>query len=451
MSDINLTVFDPALWENYIGVTYDTTIRRSQLLDLFKENSKVHDGPQGKYFKFNDMLGGNQGIGSRLEGEFLPDGDTVQMNNPIAYLKTHYARTGDATYQSMVDAVQSKTAFGNFAKLVLTPLVQNLGDDLDRQACGFAAGAFCRIDTTNNAIVTGVNGSASIDTAFGANNLSGVNVTTKGWISGIARGMRIVAGPNLDGSSLRSGGQSAKVTSVNFLGNNKGGSVTFDNVPVDWANNDYLFRGDQYGTNTQSGGTDREMMGLEGLIDDGNLVQVLETIDRTTTPEWASPLIDASAAPYSGAFTDGLAMTAITNAGLYGGGKVRAFVTGVDEWRQAYNAIRGLGGFGAQRDTAEGSMGQKGITIDTPVGSLNLRAVERIVPGRAYAIDPTVLHRFVDGTGDWVKTTGTMWQQVRSGAAVKDAFFAYYRTRMQLASDNPRKCVKIVNINSALY
>ena len=442
MATVDLSRLDGALKENYVGVTYDTIIRRSKILDLAKENSQVHDGPQGKYFKLSDLLGGNQGIGSRLESEFLPEGDVPQFINPVAYLKNHYARI-DTTYQAMVDAVQGKAAFADWAKLTIVPTVNNFSDDLDRQLCGFGAGVFCRVSGAPSG--TTVN----IDRAFGADYPGAGSVlgTTKGWVSGVQRGMKLVAGPNLDGTGLRGGGTPVTVLAVDFQANSAGGALTVDNIGA-LTSGDYLFRGDAYGNNTAATGVEREMMGFEGLVDDGTLVDTVFGISRTAVPEWKSLRRDLNNA----AVTEGNVMRALTDVGLYGGGQCNVAWTGGDEWRGVYNAIRGLGGFGANRDGSGVTAGAKGVNIETPFGSINLRGVERCVPGRAYFGDTSTLHRFVQGQGEWDTTAGgTMFRQVQVGAAVKDAYYAFYRLRMQFACDNPRKWVKVLGMNTSAF
>jgi hypothetical protein len=288
--------------------------------------------------------------------------------------------------------------------------------------------------------------SLSIDAPFGLAS------DIKGWIN-FKAGMSVVFGPNVDGSGLRGGGQAYEVLSVDVDGNSGGGILSMSGVPADLADNDYIFRGDEYGVNTASNaGEEREMMGLEGLVDDGTVVETLQNVSRTSVNEWKSRVINASAAPYSGAFTEGLALKMVTDAGTIGGGRPNVILCSHDVGRQAFNAVRQLGGFGATRDGSNVRAGYKGVLVDTPMGTIEIRSVERFAPGRAVALDPSVLIRATMGTGDWVDTFGnSIFHQQAVGGAVRDAGFAYYPKSLQLGITNPKRCVKATGISEVAY
>ena len=428
------------LKERYPMLMYNTIVNYSEILDVFNEatNQKVYDGPDGKYYKLSDLYGGLQGIGSRLENQFLPEGGTPLFLNPLVKLKYHYARV-DFTWQAYSNAQGGEAAFADFGSSVLLPTVENLTDDLDRQACGFAAGILARVDD------------ASPDASLGIDAPFGLASNTKGWLT-IKAGMKIVFSPNADGSALRDGGTPATVTTVDMTANGGGGIAYLDALPAGVADNDYIFRGDAYGTNIAVGGEEPEMMGLEGMVDDGTVLDTLENISRSTYSEWKSSVIDASAAPYSAAFTEGLALKMVTDARTMGGGRTDLIVCSHDVGRQAYNAIRQLGGFGASRDSGSTKGGYSGVTFDTPLGSIQLRSVSRVAPGRVYALDRSTFCKFKNGNGDWVDMFGgSIFHQQAIGGAIKDAGFAYYRVALQLACTNPRKNIKATGINEAAY
>lgn len=426
------------LKERYPMLMYNTIVNRTEVLDLFNEESsaKVFDGPDGKYYKLSDLLGGLQGIGSRLEDTYLPVSGQPIVINPIVKMKYHYARV-DFTYQAMVNANAGDAAFADFGTAVLLPVVENLTDDLDRQACGYAAGILARYVSTSGSTI-------SIDRPFG---LTG---STKGWLN-VKAGMSIVFGPNADGSGLRSGGAPAKVLTVDPTGNSGGGTALLDFIPGDLAANDYIFRGDEQGANVPINGEEPEMMGIEGMVDNGTVLDTLQNVSRTTVSEWKSTVIDASAAPYSTAFTEGLALRLMTDARTIGGGKPSVVICSHDVGRQAYNAIRQLGGFAARRDAAQVAGGYKGVAFDTPMGPLEVRSVARIAPGRAYALDTSTLGRAKIGNGDWVDTFGGIFHQQQVGGAIKDAGFAYYRVPMQLFCTDPKKSTKATGISETAY
>ena len=427
------------LKERYPELMYNAMVVKTEVEDLFNEVSgTVFEGPDGKYFKLANLIGGMQGIGSRLEGQFLPAGGSPITINPLLKHKYHYARV-DFTHQAFRNATAGPAGFAEFGTSVLLPTVENLQDDKDRQACGFGSGILCRVDD------------ASPDTTLGLDAPFGVANDTKAYTV-VKAGMKIVFGQNADGSGLRDGGNPATVLSVDPTGNSGGGIALIDALPTGVADNDYIFRGDEYGTNIPVGGDEPEQMGLEGIVDDGTVLSVFQNVDRTTTYEWRSPLINAGAAPYSGAVTDGLVMRMVSDAKTIGGASPTVFVGSHDVARQAFNSVRGLGGFGANRDGNQTRMGTKGIIVDTPMGSFEIRGVSRICPSRLYLLDGSTLIRTKDGNGDWVDTWGnSIFHHISVGGAIKDAAYAFYRVTNQLGCRDPRKNVKAYGISETAY
>lgn len=429
--------------ERYLGTLNNTILRYTKVYDLIQEsNIQPHEGSDGLYYKLANIYGGMQGIGARLENSVLPEGGNPMFVNPLVKQKYNYGRV-DATWQAIRKAEQGPAAFASFAAAVLKPTVENLTADLDRQACGYGAGILARVDD------------ASVSaTALGIDAPFGIAGDVKGWIT-FQPGMKVVFGPNADGSGLRSGGQSSTVLNIDKAGNAGGGALDLDSIPGDVADDDYIFRGDAYGANVPVGGEEPELMGMEGLIDDGTVVDTLENISRSTVSDWESRVIAGGSAPYSGSLTEGLLMTVVTDAELYGNGRISAMLTSNDCLRQGYNAIRQLGGFGARRDGDSSKAGTKGISVLVPGadGEITVRGVPRLIPGRLYGLDLSTLMRFtLGGQGEWVDWgTGSIWQVAHVGAAVKDAAFAYYRHPLQLGIQDPKKCVKVTGISETAY
>lgn len=432
------------LKEVYPLAMYNSITTYSQVLDLFTAYAEnAFEGPEGKGYKLSNLAGGLQGIGARLEDEILPAGGSPVFLSPVVYLAYNYARL-TSTYQARVNADSSRAAMANFNTSVMVPAIRNLTSDLDRQSLGAGDGILARVDGTPATTMP-------IDAPFG------IAGDVKGWTN-FSMGMTILFSPNPDGSAPRNGGVPVTVNTVSPTGNSGGGTIGISSLPSDVLDNDYIFRADAYGTNAATGGVSREMMGIEGLIDDGTVVSTLQGISRTTYNEFASEVIDASAAPYSAAFTEGLAMRTLTDLQLYGGmqgGSKAVFFCNNDVWRQAYNAIRGLGGFGAasERGGASVAAGAKGLTVQLPMGTVELRGVPRTPWGRAYCVDPSVLIKASIGKGEWVSndTNGGIWHQVHVGDAIKDASFAYFRVPMNLGITNPKLGIKVTKINEQAY
>lgn len=429
------------LKEKYPLAMINSLTKYSQVLDLFTEKSgQLFEGPDGKGYKLSSLIGGLEGIGARREMEDLPMPQVNQNINPQLSLVYNYLAI-QASYQARANLVGGDTAMADFNAAVIIPALQNFATDCDRQACGAGTGVLARVDAAAPAAAL------DIDAPFG------IAANTKGWTT-VRRGMSVVIGPNIDGTGLRDGGTPVTVLAVNPLGNAGGGTITLSALPAGTADDDYIFRGDQFGTNASTGGAPREMMGLEGLVDNGTNVAVLQNIDRATVPEFNSTIVDATQAPYSNAFTQGLAMYLITQARLVGSGRVNVLLCNDDVWRQGYGNLPGAAGsypgFGAaeSRGGVSVTVGAKGYTVALPSGPTELRGVPRTAVGRLYGLDTSTLIRMKLGNGEWVNNQdGGMWHQVQSGGTIKDAGFAIWRLPMNLGITDPRKCSKATGIS----
>ena len=412
---------------NFSDSIIETAVTRSYIYDLFEEQP-AEMGPEGRYRELSDRIGNPEGSGARDEQSFLPVPGTAAWLNPRIRMKRNYM-TIQTTSAGIENAVKGKAAFGNFAESVIVPALDSFKDDLDRQCIGYGYGILCRIDGSPSTTVP-------IDAPYG------IASDVKGWLPGLRRGMRIVAGPNADGTGLRANGASRLILSVDPDANAGGGQLTLDSAaPSDWADNDYLFRGDDLGNNAPVNGSEVEMSGLLGMIDNGTILGTFQNISRTTYPEYNSRVIDASAAPYSGLAIDVLFLRLADDAWIYGNGNVTTFLTSPEVSRNAYNQQRSLGGFGASMP-AGGNLtaGRKGMAYALDSSrTVELRAFPRMPVGRVFALDKSTLKTYVQVKGEWDERSGNMWKQVQFGQGVKDEFWAYYKTVRENACLTPRK------------
>jgi len=314
-----------------------------------------------------------------------------------------------------------------------------LRDDLDRQALGYGAGVICRVDQATPLVAL------NIDAPYGiANN-------TKGWLPGIRRGMKLVFGPNIDGTALRENGRSALVLNVSKTGNGGGGTVTLDRLVDGTADNDYVWKGDDLDNNAPKLGVDKEMMGLRGLVDEGTILTTLQNISRTDFDEWKSQFVDGSAAPYSALGKDTLFMHMNDDSSELGGsdGLTHMLVSRAI-FRNVYTQVRGLAGFGAAHKPG-GSMrtGTKGIIVNLGTNDIEVRAVPKIFPGLGIGLDASVLRRYHLEGFAWDDRTGSIFKQVAVGQGVQDAFWAYGRVIMELGSTDPQKCAFTTGLSEA--
>jgi hypothetical protein len=169
-------------------------------------------------------------------------------------------------------------AFVTWATKALPMKAQRLAFHKDRQRLGTGTGIICRYNGTPTAP------GDPLDNMFGISGLDDRAAML------LLRDDNLRVGPNANGTSLRTG--TALVGAVDYA--NKAIDTTVAGVrraPTSAADNDYLFLGD---ANVNGSGS-REMMGLEGIIDDGTNVATFQGLSRTTYPELNAQIVDSSA------------------------------------------------------------------------------------------------------------------------------------------------------------
>jgi len=439
MTTFDLAAADSMLKIGYEGSLFDGVVTHTKVWDFFKQNSNVRNGPQGKYIEGSHMFGLNEGVGARSENGYLPVPGNPTFTNSRVYLKKNLAVT-QMTRNLMANAVKSKAAFAGWADVELVKTEKALLADDDRQAIGYGSGIICRVDTGT------IDATLEIDAPYG---LAG---NTKGWLPGLRRGMRIVFGPNADGSALRSAGASRTILSVDKAGNAGGGILTLSAAPpADVANSDYIFRGDDLGNNAPESGTDVEMQGLLGMIDDGTILPIFQNISRDDFDEWKAQAIDASAAPYAGLAEEVLFMRAADDAEEYGGGNVTHFLCSKGSFRNVFVQMQTQLGYGGMTGPRTGEIGTKGIKVWIGSNLVEIRGVPKIPIGYVFGLDASTLWRYHLSGFEWDDTAGgSIWKQVGVGAGVKDAFYAYGRQEMELGCSDPQKNVVISGIDETV-
>lgn len=437
---IDTTVLNSMLKVISDGPLMDSVITFSKIVDLFEQNSEILEGPNGRYIETAVLLGYNESVGARSENGAIPIPGAPAVINGRVKLKKVVA-SAQMTRNIMANAVKGKSAFANWAEVELVKTERALRSELDRMVIGFGAGAVCRIVSVSGSTYT-------IDRPYGLGSAGAL----KGWMPGIRRGMRVVFGPQIDGTGLRAGGKSVLVVSVDRLANGGTGTFIGDKAFSDVAANDYIFRGDDYGSNVMDNGVEVEPMGLLGIVDDGTILTVFQNIDRTQYPEWRALVLDGSAAPYSGNATEGLLQRMGMDAMELNDAELTHVVTTMAIWRNIYNQIKsvtaGQGGFGSNQDAAKGiQTSTKGISHWVGDRILEIRAEPKVPLGTIFGLDSSTLRRFHLSDFQWDDTSGSIFKQVMNGQFVKDEFWAYGRTEIEFGCWNPLKNVKVTGLS----
>jgi hypothetical protein len=439
---IDTTVLDAMLKVVTDGPLMDTVVTHSKVIDIFEQNSNVLEGPAGRYVEQAVLLGYNESVGARGEHGAIPIPGSPTVINGRTKLKKIFA-SAQMTRNIMATAVKGKAAFAGWAEVELVKTERGLRSELDRMCIGFGAGAICRID--GSPTTSGNTSTIPIDAPYG---LPG---NEKGWLPGLRRGMRVVFGPNIDGTGLRSGGKSVLILSVNKAANAGGGQLSAQGLIPDLADNDFVFRGDDFGSNVMENGVEVETQGLLGMNDDGGIVKVYQNIDRSNIDEWKALVIDGSAAPYAGNTTEGLIQRVGMDAGELNDAETSHVLTTFAIWRNLYNQLKTTqGGFGSNESKSGNlTVGAKGISAWIGDRLVEVRAVPKFPVGKIMGLDASVLRRFHLSDFQWDDTTGSIFKQVQNGQYVKDEFWAYGRTELEFGCWNPMKLWRIDNLSES--
>ena len=439
---IDMDTFANMLKVNYEEPFHNQIVVFSKVMDVMKGNFKVKQGAQGKYIESTNLFGGPEGGGWRSANANLPVPGNPTFVPGRVKLKT-YLHTIQINRAAMANAMRGPAAFADWGEVTLKPAARLVAADLDRCFIGFGSGALCRIDGSP------ASSAIPIDSPYG---LPG---NTKGWLPGIRRGMRIVAASDIDGTGMRSNGKSMLVLSVTKSGNSGGGSIKVDTLLPDLADNDYLFRGDDQGSNAPEDGTEVEMMGIMGHVDDGTLVPVHQNIDRTIYDEWKAQFIDGSAAPYNGDAIEDLFNRLSDDVLELGDGELSHILTTLTIVRGAYKELRtARGGFGGSDSGGQKQrMGAKGITIWVGDREVEIRGLPKMPPGRIYGLQASDFERYhlKSGSFEWVNWTGSMFHQVVLGGAIKDAVWMYGRVEIETGCHAPQHQIFVTGVDETQY
>lgn len=417
------------LKERYTKAFDNNLEKESEVSDIFTraEGFEVVEGPDGKGINIGHIFSSGGGVGSMLEDDYLYTPTAPTNKTSKITIKQHEA-TVQLSGRTLRRVKSGPAAFVTWATEALPRKAQRLAFMLDRQRLGTGTGIICRYNGTPDGTGDG------IDNMFG---ISGLDDRADMLL---LRDDNIRVGPNADGTSLRTG--TALIGAVNK------GAHTIDTTvagsaaaPTSAADNDYIFNGD---TNVNGSGS-REMMGLEGIIDDGTNLTTFQGLTRSSYPELSGQIIDASLAPFDSTLTEDILDYADSLTFERGNGG-----------RPMTVLVNRLGAASFWRNM------KNDRTINDPAGvftggkaKLRMMLTDRVVtlqsaakvPGtRAYGIDGTGIQRYIIGDGHWDDTDGSIWNRVVDGTGRKDAFFAVYVKEEEMGASNPAGSFKIINI-----
>ena len=410
------------------GPAFEVNIEKEQeVLDVFKSagNFKTFDGPDGKSVQIAHTFHSGGGVSFGLETDPLPlnqAGSGKQSSITLKKLTAAAQISGTVMRRSKSD----KAVFMNWAQEILPRRAQRAAWHEDRAALGLGTGIVARVnDGSPDATIT-------IDAAFGIAGLTGMERL-------LHEGDSIRLSPNSNGTSPRT--ETAIVQAIDY----DNLILTLDALPTSGADNDYIFVGD---TNVYGLGA-REIMGLEGIIDNGSLLGTFQGLSRTTYPKLKAQQIDASTATWGGTLNEDLLDYAATLAKHRAGSNIDIILSNASAQRAFWRAMRADRAINDPRGKYAGGKDNKGLSVMIGSREVYIRDARKVPDSRTYLIDSSTILKYQLGKGKWDDTTGSTWLRVNASAGHYDAFVAYFIKEMELGCGDPSKCVKITGLTAS--
>ncbi len=398
----------------------------SEVSDIFPmaEGFEVVDGPDGKQINLGHVFSSGGGVGAMNESDYL-----YTATNPVTKQSNITIKQLTATVQlsgrTLRRVKAGDAAFITWAQEALPRKAQRLAFQKDRMYLGTGTGIICRINDSSPGTTD-----LGIDSAFGIAGLEGAENL-------LLRSDSLRFGPNADATSLRSG--AAIVDKVDYV--NK--DIDIDALPSGTLDNDYVFLGD---ANVNSGGA-KELMGLEGIIDNGTNVPTFQGLLRSAYPELNGQIVDGSASPYNGTLSEELLDVADALCYERGNmGRPSHILVNRTGQRSFWLSLRGDRVLNDPKGDYLGGKARLRMMLGDRI--VEVRAARKVPQSRCYGIDPRSIKRFRIGTGRWDDTDGSVWNRVVDGTGRKDAFYAVWVEEEEIGVGDPAQSFKITGLSA---
>lgn len=403
----------------------------SEVADLINraEGFEVVDGPDGKQINIGHIFSSGGGVMSMLEDDYLPTPTAPTTKQSAVTVKQHVAIV-ELSGRTLRRVKKGPAAFVNWAEKALPAKAQRLAFHKDRQYLGTGTGIICRY----NGVPDGTGD--PIDNMFGISGLDDRAAML------LLRDDNLRAGPNANGTALRAG--TALVALVDYV--NKAINTTVAgvaNAPTAAADNDYIFLGD---ANVNGSGA-REMMGLEGIIDDGTNVATFQGLARSSFPELNGQIVDSSAGGFDQTLSEEILDYADSLAFERGNmGRPTSVLVNRSGQRSFWKNLKNDRVINDPRATYQGGANRARLKVQLGDRVVTLAAARKVPASRAYGIDGSGIERYRIGSGRWDDTDGAIWNRVVDATGRKDAFFAVYVEEEEVGAGNPGGSFKITNL-----
>lgn len=418
-----------ALKHTYEGPFENNVEKDSEVVDIFAkaEGFETVDGPDGKQVNLSHFFSSGGGVGAMNEDDYLytPTNPTTKQSSITIKQLTAVVELSGRTLRRVK---KGPAAFATWADEALPRKAARLAFHKDRMLIGAGTGIIARVNDALPATTdTGIDSAYGIAGLEGAANLFLRDDNTK-W------------SPNANGTSPRSG--TAKIVSVDYVNS----EIDIDALPTSGADNDYIFLGD---ANVNGSGT-REIMGLEGIVDDGTNVATFQGLARATYPELNAQIIDSTSASlgFGSTLSEDILDYADSLSYERGNmGRVSHILCNRSGQRSFWKSLKGDRTLNDPKGVFTGGKAKLRMILGDRI--VEVRAARKVPSSRCYGIDPRTIKRFRVGSGRWDDTDGSIWNRVVDGTGRKDAFFAVYVEEEQLGVGDPAQSFKITGLAAA--
>lgn len=407
----------------------NSIVEDSELLDLFEQDMDVavNQTTGGRYIEMAHYFALPAGVGARrLEGDYIPVPNGPVIKNSQIYLKKIEGvvqMTGD----TMRRVKQGEGAFTTWASRHLPDLKMHVDDYLDRCLLGYGAGIRARV---NDADPDDADLTIGIDAALGIAGLE------PAWLQ-FMEGESIVFGPTADGQNLRDSGAAYTITDIDPDTSH----ISLATEPTaNVADSDFIFLGDAAGFSGQGGGADREIMGLYGMVDDGNILATFQGLARASYRPWRSQIIDGSAAPWNGAVTEELLTYADDFAYTRATGTITDIVMSRDCMRDLWENLKNDKRI---NDPRAYTGGKAGLTMIFGDRDIRIKVARKLPNSSIFMLQRDTFKHWRNTGWEWDDLTGSIWNRVTDAVGRKDDFYAVGHLVMQTGCVAPHKNLRI--------
>jgi hypothetical protein len=409
---------DTATTEDYtelMKIVFDDTVISETVYDTelmdFMPEGEVKQGPEGRWFETSQLYQSPGSWGSRGENGYIPEANSAKAENSRITLKKIVGSL-EETAEVLKKIKRDKAAFLTWSDEQFPLFKEGLVDEMDRQLVGDGSGIRARV---NEAVVANP---VAVGSTLG---IAGFDHE----LMQFRRGLRLRASPNIDGSAPRA--TAYTVDQLDWDNN----ALQLNSV-ADLVDGDYLFEGD-----AADNSAGKDMMGLLGLVDDGDIVQTLQNIDRNVHLWFRSYVRDLAGAD----LTEFAMIQTDRQARHRGGGKVDMIVMSDEAFDAVWTEIK------ADRvvnDPRAYTAGRKGITmLFGGTRTVEFRTARKLPSTLVFGLQKDVFRKFLLHEFQWDDTTGSLWRQVTDSTGRKDAFYAYGTAHGEIGIKSPQRCWRL--------